>query len=126
MSRKKSVTSVNIDPSIMQAGRDAKLNFSQILEEGIISALKPGKEKEYLIREIDEHHSKIDALMKRINDLDKLEESLQETVFDELESRYIEEYKLMGTLPDSVMYRYSVRLGVSQDELEERLRKAYG
>ena len=126
MSRKKSVTSVNINPSIMQAGRDAKLNFSQILEEGIISALKPGKEKEYLIREVDEHHSKIDELMKRINDLDKLEESLQETVFDELESRYIEEYKLMGTLPDAVMYRYSVRLGVSQDELEERLRKAYG
>jgi post-segregation antitoxin (ccd killing protein) len=125
MGTKKVVTSVCLDPEVFERGREEGHNFSQLLEDAIIGESDPDKEifrLEKLIRELE---IKIQSYKERIVILKEKKETRDKTTFELLLDEARHDYENFGIVPQRLLERYSKKLGVKVDELEERVIYAF-
>lgn len=121
MPRKRVVTSVSVDPAVFEQGRDEGLNFSKVLEQGIIDQLRPDKQINRLEGEVLFHEREIVKLKEEINVLKQIENKHVDYIMSELLDRVEPYYMEHGILPERVLTSFSTRLRKNRSELEEEV-----
>lgn len=119
MARKKTVTSVSIDPEVFKMGRDEGYNFSELLEEAIIERNDPEREIIFLQGQIQYHEEKIHELRQKIEVVKKAENKIKKFIIMEAIEQYLPGYRQTGVLRDSVEQRLCEKLKLTTEELLE-------
>lgn len=119
MARKKTVTSVSIDPEVFKMGRDEGYNFSELLEEAIIERNDPEREIAFIQGQIKYHEEKIHDLRQKIEVVKKAENKIKKFIIMEAIERYLPGYRQTGVLRDSVEQRLCEKLKLTSEELME-------
>lgn len=74
--------STTLSSDLYKLAKRKKIVFSEALEIGIKQKLSLTDEKRLLLRELEIHNQAIDSIMKRLNDIDKMEEYVEEFTID--------------------------------------------
>lgn len=121
MGRRRIVTSVSLDPAVFENGREEGLNFSKVLEQGIIDQLEPHKQIDRLEGEILFHEKEIVKLKEEIKVLKQIDDKHIGFVYDEMIERVEPFYKEHGYIPKDVLVSFGMRMRKPVRELEEEL-----
>lgn len=117
MGRNKKVTTVNISPEAFQIGRDEGYNFSELLEEAIMSKNNPRRELTLLKIRIKNQELELNKMKAEAIALEKAVESQDNAIIQDAIEDYLDEYKIIGMVPVNVERRLCHRLGISREEL---------
>jgi len=113
------MTSVRIDSEVFELGREEGYNFSKLLENAIRERSDPKKEIMYIEGIITRLEKEITEYKSQLKALNLAEEKVNITLFDELVEQAKPEYMIHGYVPDRLLNRYSRKLGVNIQQLEE-------
>jgi len=81
---KKHNVTTSIDIELYNIAKKRKMSIREIVESGIKQRLTLRDQKSLLLKELELHNQAVDSIMKRLNDIEMMEESVEEFNFEKV------------------------------------------
>jgi hypothetical protein len=121
--RRKSITTINIDPELKELAKLRGINISKVVDEAIRKKLTVNDEKRFIFKEIEKYQYKIDKLEERLSDLDSIQEEMGTKSMEHCINTLKDIYERNGqVIPKTVVEFWSGHMDISIDELYEIIR----
>lgn len=122
---KKHKVTTSIDIELYNIAKKRKMSIKEIVESGIRQRMRLNDQKRLLLKELEMHNQAIDSIMKRLSDIDNMEEYVEEFNFE----------KVLGIVENliekgrSVSYSsiefWAAELNLLPEQLENMIRDEY-